>query len=1052
MTVLKKYVRNRARPEGSIAKGYGTEEVIEFCVDFIDDLSSIGVPVSRHEGRLKGNITPGRRARMDINEDTFHKAHFMVMQQSSLVAPYMEEHKAIVRSSNQGKTEDISIKPIRKGANKSDDQPKRHIVLPGKRKIVGVEDKTDILEDYDQFDDLPPFSVEVDPSILLAKEVAPYLRRDHNQGTFNKRKKWKLEGRIIITKINEDGESIVPHNAKTKLVNQIEFLVRDNILVSFQNWKSHEIGESVASTSMVPISVVLEREKEMIWEHIKENFTFEGVDEAKVKDWNFRKGAIVFQMYKKNLNKDYIKKGLTPDFTKHPNSSSRKRVLWQLKPTPTMLRRRNTFNILGQETLKWSEQAKNWYYAHGSTLNPYDASFVFDQELREAATRLVELIKATIEGSFVLDQEKDELTMALGTPEHPGRCRGKGHIDSYRSRQRSKAEHAQQLRELQEHVAIIEARMEEAIDQCVALALSKQASEQAAAASGANVDVSPSWCRSNVASMEAPAGGSSDIFKDTQCHSMDDITGRAPCEFVTLVKNKLIVVAYGVAEQPTQGQTIHGVEIPDRGYAKVGVDRVVDGWDDLELEIPGGDGKKNLGEAIHGWIIWPKRYIRITQPNPSTLGSSPQGSRAKSPMPSARAPSPLLERDPSMSPTATQRKTPLVPPTAAMKKQNNLKEMQPEPKKLCDMTDVELHAVVYAQFKAYFAPKPPVKKDPPLDKVKLRAFIRSMKKKLETQSNQLIAPLQVLSEFDQNLLQFVKDTNLTPAQLQGENHIPKHPGSAKWKNELGKPLVWLQLVDRLPTKIYKLHQSYMEALANGLLMLEVWIGDQHYFHGEDIINVPLEELYYLYNQDALDKSLISFWVLMEIQTCRRKGYYDIGFMDPNIINESTLRDISNQTLKNIYKFLGSQHYKKYILLPYYFNFHWLLLVIIVDRSKVYVMDSLRKPRDQYKNLIDIMNKAWARFRRHHTCEFKEELDFKPKFPICVEFPHLNLGNNLGGYYICEFIHGFMRDMKEALLETEKIRAIQEQFSGFLLDEVVNPAGEFHNDGSNLHHR
>ena len=32
--ILKKYVHNRARPEGSIAKGYGTEEVIELCVDF----------------------------------------------------------------------------------------------------------------------------------------------------------------------------------------------------------------------------------------------------------------------------------------------------------------------------------------------------------------------------------------------------------------------------------------------------------------------------------------------------------------------------------------------------------------------------------------------------------------------------------------------------------------------------------------------------------------------------------------------------------------------------------------------------------------------------------------------------------------------------------------------------------------------------------------------------------------------------------------------------------------------------------------------------------
>jgi hypothetical protein len=36
--VLKKYICNCARPEGSIAKGYVTEEVIEFCVDYVDEL------------------------------------------------------------------------------------------------------------------------------------------------------------------------------------------------------------------------------------------------------------------------------------------------------------------------------------------------------------------------------------------------------------------------------------------------------------------------------------------------------------------------------------------------------------------------------------------------------------------------------------------------------------------------------------------------------------------------------------------------------------------------------------------------------------------------------------------------------------------------------------------------------------------------------------------------------------------------------------------------------------------------------------------------------
>ena len=43
-------------------------------------------------------------------------------------------------------------------------------------------------EDFDQFDDRSPLSVDVDTCILLSKEDTPYLRRDHDQGTFVKRK------------------------------------------------------------------------------------------------------------------------------------------------------------------------------------------------------------------------------------------------------------------------------------------------------------------------------------------------------------------------------------------------------------------------------------------------------------------------------------------------------------------------------------------------------------------------------------------------------------------------------------------------------------------------------------------------------------------------------------------------------------------------------------------------------------------------------------------------------------------------------------------------
>ena len=90
MGVLKKYVRNRARPEGSIAKGYGNEEVIEFCVDYVPDLKPIGIPQSRHEGRLSGKGTIGRKSTICMDGHSMTEAHHTVLQNSSLVAPFVE--------------------------------------------------------------------------------------------------------------------------------------------------------------------------------------------------------------------------------------------------------------------------------------------------------------------------------------------------------------------------------------------------------------------------------------------------------------------------------------------------------------------------------------------------------------------------------------------------------------------------------------------------------------------------------------------------------------------------------------------------------------------------------------------------------------------------------------------------------------------------------------------------------------------------------------------------------------------------------------------------
>ena len=94
---------------------------------------------------------------------------------------------------------DMSTKPRKwkdKEANTSYDEPKRHIVLSGKRDILGVDGKTDMFEDYEKFHEIPPFKVKSDPSILINDEDYPWLRC--NKQMTQAKKKWRLSPATIM--------------------------------------------------------------------------------------------------------------------------------------------------------------------------------------------------------------------------------------------------------------------------------------------------------------------------------------------------------------------------------------------------------------------------------------------------------------------------------------------------------------------------------------------------------------------------------------------------------------------------------------------------------------------------------------------------------------------------------------------------------------------------------------------------------------------------------------------------------------------------------------
>ena len=90
---------------------------------------------------------------------------------------------------------------------------------------------------------------------------------------------------------------------------------------------------------------------------------------------------------------------------------------------------------------------------------------------------------------------------------------------------------------------------------------------------------------------------------------------------------------------------------------------------------------------------------------------------------------------------------------------------------------------------------------------------------------------------------------------------PLREEEIKRKYVCGEPLVKPEEVKNLPTRMYELHQWYMNITKiSDRLSLMVNVKKEHYYH-EKAVSIEYFELFQLYNQDALDKSIVSCYCL-----------------------------------------------------------------------------------------------------------------------------------------------------------------------------------------------
>ena len=97
------------------------------------------------------------------------------------------------------------------------------------------------------------------------------------------------------------------------------------------------------------------------------------------------------------------------------------------------------------------------------------------------------------------------------------------------------------------------------------------------------------------------------------------------------------------------------------------------------------------------------------------------------------------------------------------------------------------------------------------------------------------------------------------ADVQYKDYYPMVEVINKYR--YGSDLVKPGELARLGTQMRRLHEWYLRACRRGDRYLTVYLRDEHYFRGREEINLELEELFQLFNQDALDKAVISCYCL-----------------------------------------------------------------------------------------------------------------------------------------------------------------------------------------------
>ncbi len=221
---------------------------------------------------------------------------------------------------------------------------------------------------------------------------------------------------------------------------------------------------------------------------------------------------------------------------------------------------------------------------------------------------------------------------------------------------------------------------------------------------------------------------------------MDDITTHTPCVLhVPLQSNITQEIARNVAHPICAGQTIHGVPLP-ADHSRVEVEDVPSQYRCYVLQFPLEEGVDTLSAALHNLIVWPKRYIVITNDgagDPSADDSSLSNGRGHS-SPRQRSPSlPPRQKTPNQpqpsqktpSTGPIRKKTP-TPSASQMSGSSSMERLPHSKSKLVPNPTTSLPKKVSGSITSLLGPKKPEERKIPIPKKVIEHFIKCAQPRL----------------------------------------------------------------------------------------------------------------------------------------------------------------------------------------------------------------------------------------------------------------------------------------------------------------------------------